>query len=334
MGQGEPTFCFLICSLVPANGVTFSVMNITSTRRAAPWLLLIFSLPSKKGSERVGVWRKLQKYGTLPLRNSGYVLPNTPVNQERFEWLATTIRGFKGEASVLQVRAIDDLPDDALKGKFREERKSDYVQVIRELQSLKSAQPGFSAQLSRIKKRVEEIVAIDFFESPLRTKVKEALLRTERPATQAVLPCKGRLSRQDYQNRVWLTRPRPGIDRTASGWLIRRFIDAKAVFTFDSHAEAHPDAVPFDMYHAGGFGHEGDNCTFETLCNRFSIRDKKVSLVAKAVHDADLEDEQFGRDEGIVINQVLKGWADQGLTDEELLRRGMDVIEGLYRSIA
>src|SRR5947208_768847 len=108
-------------------------MNITSRRGAVPWLLLIFSLPSKQGSERVGVWRKLQKYGTLPLRNSGYVLPNTPVNQERLEWLATAIRGFKGEASVLQVRAIDDLPDDVLKGKFREERKSDYLEVIREL---------------------------------------------------------------------------------------------------------------------------------------------------------------------------------------------------------
>ncbi len=308
-------------------------MNITSKRSAAPWLLLIFSLPSKKGSERVGVWRKLQKYGTLPLRNSGYVLPNTPVNQERLEWLATAIRGFKGEASILQVRAIDDLPNDALKVKFREERKSDYLEVIRELQSLKSAQPGFSVDLTRIKKRIDEIVAIDFFESPLQAKVREALLRVERPATQALLPGKGRVSRQEYQNRVWLTRPRPGIDRTASGWLIRRFIDMKAVFTFAPKAEARPDAVPFDMYQTGWFGHEGDNCTFETLCSRFRIRDKKVSLLAKAVHDADLEDEKFGRNEGIVINQVLKGWADQGLTDEELMRRGMEMIEGLYRSI-
>ena len=80
-----------------------------------PWLLLIFSLPSKRTSERVGIWRKLQKYGTLALRNSGYVLPNTPANQERLEWLATAIRGFKGEASVLQVLAIDDLPSDVLK---------------------------------------------------------------------------------------------------------------------------------------------------------------------------------------------------------------------------
>src|ERR1700760_4449181 len=102
-------------------------MTITATFDTAPWLLLIFSLPSTRASERVGVWRRLQKYGTLALRNSGYVLPNTPANQERLEWLATAIRGFKGEASVLQVQAINDLPPDMLKERFREERKSDYT---------------------------------------------------------------------------------------------------------------------------------------------------------------------------------------------------------------
>ena len=99
-------------------------MNITASFGTAPWLLLIFSLPSKRTSERVGIWRKLQRYGTLALRNSGYALPNTPVNRERLEWLAAEIRGFKGEASVLQIQAIDDLPSDALKERFREERKT------------------------------------------------------------------------------------------------------------------------------------------------------------------------------------------------------------------
>jgi hypothetical protein len=142
-------------------------MNITLHRDPVPWLLLIFSLPAKRTSERVGIWRKLQKYGTLALRNSGYVLPNTPANQERLEWLATAIRGFKGEASVLQVLAIDDLPSDVLKEKFREERKSDYMALIRELQQLKPSSQGFSTQLSRLKRRFDEIAEIDFFKCPL-----------------------------------------------------------------------------------------------------------------------------------------------------------------------
>src|SRR5690348_16341705 len=154
-------------------------MTITQRREPVPWLLLIFSLPSKKTSERVGIWRKLQKYGTLALRNSGYVLPNTPANQERLEWLATAIRGFKGEASVLQVQAIDDLPPDMLKERFREERKSDYTALIRELQQLKPSTQGFSTQLARLKRRFEEIVEIDFFECPLRAKAEEALYKAE-----------------------------------------------------------------------------------------------------------------------------------------------------------
>src|SRR3954451_14703415 len=102
-------------------------MSITLHREPTPWLLLIFSLPAKRGSERVGIWRKLQKYGTLALRNSGYVLPNTAANQERLEWLALGIRGYKGEASVLQVQAIDDLPYEQLKEQFREDRKPYYT---------------------------------------------------------------------------------------------------------------------------------------------------------------------------------------------------------------
>jgi len=298
------------------------------------WLLLIFSLPSKRTSERVGIWRKLQKYGTLPLRNSGYVLPNTPANQERLEWLATAIRGFKGEASVLQVLAIDDLPSDVLKEKFREERKPHYTAIIRELQQLKPSTQGFATQVVRLKRRFEEIVDIDFFECPLRTKAEESLYRAEHPVTTQERVRKGRASKMEYQNRAWITRPRPGIDRVSSAWLIKRFIDPKASFLFDNNPTLHPEAVPFDMYQAGGFGHVGEKCTFENLCARFGVADKKVRLIGQAIHDADLDDEKFGRTEGITINQILKGWAKQDIPDDELLRRGMDLIEGLYHSIA
>jgi hypothetical protein len=309
-------------------------MNITNDAKSAPWLLLIFSLPSTRASERVGIWRKLQKYGALALRKSGYMLPNTPVNQERFEWLATAIRGFKGEASVLEVQAIDDLPTDVLREQFREERKPDYAAFIREVQQLKPSAQGFSTQLARLKRRLEEIAEIDFFESPLKAKAEEAIYKAEHPATVRERVGKGRVSKMEYQNRAWITRPRPGIDRVSSAWLIKRFIDSKASFLFDSNPGVHPEAVPFDMYQAGGFGHEGERCTFETLYARFGLADKKVRLIGQAIHDADLDDEKFGRTEGITINQILKGWAKQGLPDDELLRRGMELIEGLYHSIA
>ena len=308
-------------------------MNITEISGAAPWLLLIFSLPSQRASERVGIWRKLQKYGTLALRNSGYVLPNTPANQERLEWLATAIRGFKGAASVLQIQAIDDLPSDALKEQFREERRPDYTALIREIKQLKPATQGLTTQLRRLKRRLEEIAEIDFFDCPLRAKAAKDLHNAGQPAATRTLATRGKLTRKEYQGRVWLTRPRPGIDRISSAWLIKRFIDSKPIFVFGSNPTAHPGAVSFDMYQAGGFGHEGEYCTFETLCARFGVPDKKVRLIGQAIHDADLEDEKFGRTEGVAVNQILKGWAKQGIPDDELLRRGIEMIEGLYHSI-
>jgi hypothetical protein len=308
-------------------------MVITEKDANTPWLLLIFSLPSKKASARVSIWRKLQKFGTLALRNSGYVLPNNQENLERFEWLAKAIRGFKGEASLLQVQAIDDLPAEVLYHQFRELRKPDYVALIREIQQLKFSAPGFSSYLARLKRRFEEVRGIDFFESPLRSKVEEALFKAEHPATGKERLRKGKVSTAEYQNRAWITRPRPGIDRVSSAWLIQRFIDPKARFFFGNDPSANPEAVPFDMYQAGGFGHEGEKCTFETLCFRCSISDKRVRLIGQAIHDADLDDEKFGRTEGITINQILKGWAKQGIPDDELLRRGMDLIQGLYHSM-
>jgi hypothetical protein len=309
-------------------------MSKMTNTNTTPWLLLIFSLPSKKASERVGIWRKLQKYGTLALRNSGYVLPNTPVNQERFVWLATAIRGFKGEASVLQVQAIDDLPSESLQERFREERNPDYSALIRETQQLKRSTPGFPMQLARLKRRLGEIAEIDFFECPLRTKAEEVIYKVENPTTTQGRVRKGKVSKMDYQNRVWITRPRPGIDRVSSAWLIKRFIDSKATFLFDNDPARHPKAVPFDMYQSSGFGHEGENCTFEMLCFHFGITDKKARLIGQAIHDADLDEEKFGRTEGITINHILNGWAKQGIPDDELLHRGMDLVEGLYHSIA
>ena len=304
-------------------------MSITKKEPGPLWLLLVYTLPTKKAVERTVVWRKLQRFGTIMLHNAGYVLPNTPVNRERFEWSAKAIRDWKGEASVLEISAIDDLPPPVLREQFRQARASDYLTLIAELEKVKPSPKGIAPQLTRLRRRFEEIVAIDFFENPLRRKVEELLKRVEQPRLEAGKFKTETVSKADYQKRVWVTRPRPGIDRVSSAWLIARFIDPHATFTFGSAPKGHATAIPFDMFEGDGFGHEGDNCTFETLSLAFRVRDKKVQLIAPAIHDADLNDGKFGRLEGITLNQVLQGWAKQGIADEELLRRGMDLIEGL-----
>jgi hypothetical protein len=130
-----------------------------------------------------------------------------------------------------------------------------------------------------------------------------------------------------------VTRPRPGIDRSASAWLIRRYIDKKARFVFATDEEAPPGAVPFDMYH-GGFGHRGEDCTFETLEKTFRIRDKRVEVIGQIIHDADLLDAKFGRKEGFGVDAILGGWASTGAPDKELLARGMELVAALYSSIS
>ena len=132
--------------------------------------------------------------------------------------------------------------------------------------------------------------------------------------------------------RLWVTRTRPGIDRSASAWLIRNFIDKKARFTFASETQIPHEAVPFDMFQ-GGFGHRGEECTYETLQKAFRIRDKRVGVIGQIIHDADLLDEKFGRNEGFGVDAVLNGWAKQGVSDNRLLERGMELVEGLYHSV-
>jgi hypothetical protein len=308
-------------------------MNITAMREDSKWLLLVFTLPTSKASERVQMWRKLQRFGSIPFRNAGSLLPNTPENQERFEWIAAAIRASKGEASILQVQDIDDVSSGALQDQFRKARAADYTTLIKDLQKLKPSAKGPSAQVLRLRRRFEEIIAIDFCRSPLRKKVEETLAQAEQIGTKPDSTKRGSASKTKYQKRTWITRPRPGIDRVSSAWLISRFIDAKPKFIFDSNPAAHPNAIPFDMFQGAGFGHEGNHCTFETLCLAFDISDKRVLILAQAIHDADIEDGKFGRHEGYAMNQILRGWAAQNVPDDQLLRRGMELIEGFYNSI-
>ena len=306
-------------------------MAVSNGRSGAAWLLLTFTLPKKRASQRVEVWRKLQRYGAVPLGNSGYLLPNNPINQERFEWLATAIRQYTGEASVVKVQSIDNLSSPQLIGRFAEARVREYQELIRELQRLSSIPPQkrASGRISRLRARFREIVEIDFFNSPLQKRVEELLARADTSPTPEGE--RGKINPREYTSRVWVTRPRPGIDRSASAWLIRRFIDRKARFTFAPEEHVPRKAVPFDMFHRG-FGHRGEDCTFETLQKTFRIRDKKVVVIGQIIHDADLLDQKFGRKEGFGVDEVLNGWAKQGIPDSELLERGIQLIEALYHS--
>lgn len=308
-------------------------MNVR-TSRSQTWLLLTLTLPTKRASQRVEIWRKLQRYGTVALGNSGYLLPNNASNEERFQWLATSIRKYGGDASLVHVESIDNLSVPQLIGRFSEARTREYQELIQEVEAFSSKRAGGRSvgHLSRLRNRFQEIAEIDFFNSPLQGRVKELLeragsLQGPRGAMQA-----RKVNARDYKGRVWVTRPRPGVDRCSSAWLIQRFIDSKARFAFAAEDRVPAGSVPFDMFHEKGFGHRGDDCTFETLEREFQIRDPRVAVIGQMIHDADLLDDRFGRKEGYGVDEILKGWAHQGLPDAKLLERGMELIEGIYHA--
>jgi len=289
-----------------------------------PWLLLLYSLPAHRNTQRVAVWRRFKKIGALQLTTSTYLLPDQPAHYEHFQWLTKLIRDSGGEATLVRVREIEGMPNEKLVDLFNDARDRDYAAVSKALRSL-PRQP--SDELSRLTRQFRNLRAIDFFNSQRGQEIEMQLQKLERNRT-----ARGdtvQIHPADYRGRTWITRPRPEIDRVGSAWLIRKFIDPKARFAFASKIAPRSNAVSFDMLDAE-FSHVGDDCTFETLTKRFSIRDKAIRKIAEMIHDADLEDEKFQRPEGIGIDRVLKGWGKEGLPDEEILRRGFECFDALY----
>ena len=280
------------------------------------------------------VWRKLQRYGSVALGNSGYLLPRNPMNEERFQWLAASIRKYGGDASIVQAQGIDNISTPQLIGRFAEARAREYQELIRQLQEFSDMPRPKRAlgRLSRLRSRFQEIVEVDFFHSPLQKRVGELLANADAARLTTRTSARRKIDPRDYKKRVWVTRPRPGVDRCASAWLIQRFIDSKARFAFAPENQVSGKSVPFDMFHESGFGHRGEDCTFETLQKEFRIRDRKVKVISEIIHDADLGDDKFSRKEGYGVDEILKGGARQGTSDQELLDRGMQLIEGLYHA--
>jgi len=294
------------------------------------WLLLLVRLPATHSAERVAIWRKLKKSGEVQIQTSTYILPDDPPRYETFQWLTQHIRDTGGDATLVRVREIEGLSNERLIELFNAARAKEYAslrEMLRPLMARTTRTSSLDRRLNRVRKQFREIRATDFFASP-KAKDLGKILR-KREETQPGSKTQPRLERRDFRNKVWLTRPRPEIDRVGSAWLIRKFIDPKAKFVFGNKRGLNPRVLTFDMLE-GDFSHDGDDCTFETLIRRFGIQDKPVCKIAEMVHDADLGDDKFQRIECIGIDRILKGWAKEGLSDQEILRRGFECFDALH----
>jgi hypothetical protein len=304
------------------------------------WLLLAHQLPARLSNERVKTWRRLQQLGAVPSRNSVYVLPNTEQCREDFEWLRREIVAMGGEATVFAADAMSEGGAEDLVKTFQDSRTLDYrglhKDIKRALAPLGGKRRVDLSKLQRtvrsLRTRFESLEAISFFGATARDEVAAALAELERKLAPSSAPRVSKPSparKADFQGRRWVTRRRPGIDRIASAWLIRRFIDPKAVFAFvDKPA---PSDVPFDMY-SGGFGHRGGLCTFEVLCAEFGIVRSSVAKIAQIVHDVDLKEHKYEAPEAATINRMIEGLRALHPDDATLLDQGIALIEAFARS--
>ena len=298
---------------------------------ANSWLLLLFSLPTNRNSERVAIWRRLKKIGAVQIKTSTYLLPDAPAQYEHFQWLAQQIRDYGGDSTLVRAQEIEGLNKEKVIAMFNDARAKDYGSLRKALQRFITGRKKMNAdeavsELGRLTRQFREVRTVDFFDSPRGHDLSMLLRRAEGPKRSRQLET---LDAKQYQGKTWLTRPRPEIDRVGSAWLIARFIDRKPKFVFASLADAMRGAIPFDMLDAE-FSHHGNYCTFETLTRRFSISDKSLVKIGEMIHDADLDDARFQRIEAVGIDRVLKGWAKQGLSDQEILRRGFECFDALY----
>jgi len=310
---------------------------------ARRWLMLVHQLPPSPSNLRVRTWRRLQQLGAVALKQSVYVLPDSAEAREDFEWLRVEIEGSGGEASVFVADAVDAAADAELVEEFRRSRQTAYAELAAELQRVKrspkaakrrGASPGGRDHLTRHRQRLAAIEKIDFFGAAGRDRVFALLAAADGPSGGPAPAKTAGDTAAHYTDRLWVTRPLPGVDRMGSAWLIRRFIDRGARFDFCADVHTAPaGSVSFDMF-GGAFTHRGQHCTFETLCAHFGIDDAAVTRLAQVVHDIDLKDNQFGSPEAPTVGAAIEGLQMACADDHALLEQGIGLFEALFRSFS
>jgi hypothetical protein len=318
-------------------------MSLKDTLEGVRWLLLIHQLPAKPAYARVKIWRRLKGLGAVTVKNAVYALPANTETQEDFAWLVKEIAELGGEAFVCEALLVDGVSDAEVQALFDSARDADYAEIsaaARQIAGAGATQGERTAQVARLRRQLDEIVAIDFFGADGREPAEglvsglEAGLQQEETGVSASSASPTAAEGPgDLKSRVWVTRQGVQIDRIASAWLIRRFIDPDARFKFvpGTGYAARPGELRFDMFE-GEFTHRGERCTFEVLLGETGLDDPALAAIAEIVHDIDLKDGKYGREEAAGIRTLISGIASAHNDDTQRLQRGAAVFDDLYES--
>lgn len=287
------------------------------------WYTLIHNIPPKPLYLRTKIRQRLESVGAMPLKNSVYVIPATVDTLEDFQWIAQEVTAGGGEAHILQTSFVADGAEKQAIGRFQTARNEDYAALLTDIAK--------ATDTARVRRRFDEIRRIDFFDAPRRAAAERALRALEKRLHKKEDPMHA--PHPELRGKTWVTRPGIKVDRMASAWFIRRFVDPKARFRFaDPSAPKKNGELRFDMV-GGDFTHEEDRCTLETLIRRVGVPDAGVKAVAEIVHDLDLKDEKYGRAEAAGIRVMIEGIVAGHESDTDRLDRGLALFDDLHQAL-
>lgn len=323
------------------------------------WLLFFYSMPATPVNNRVKIWRKMQKTGAVQLKGGVYILPYKEEHHEVLQWMLAELPGLKGEGLLVKTDTIEPLQQKEIIALFNEQLQPQYQEIVTKIEEfsgrIRNLRKGgrdkkttsFFKQFEKIQTNFQAVQQRDFFQSAtgsevalqigaLRKQLEEltAVEKGQKGSALTALPNGRRIS--NFSGLTWLTRKRPFVDRMASAWLIRRFIDPKATFAFKDEIELKDLTgemeVSYDVRN-GDFTHIDDLCTFEVLVKSFDLADKGLDSLSRIVHDIDIKDGKFVASEAHVIEMIIKGIRNRTLPDSETLEQGIAVFEALYLSM-
>ena len=323
------------------------------------WLLFFYSIPATPVNNRVKIWRKLVKTGAVQLKGGVYILPFSEEHHEALQWMLAELPGLNGEGLLIQTDCIEPLGQQEIITLFNEQRRPQYQEIARKIDDysgrISNLRKGgrdrkstsLFRQYEKIHNEFQAIQQRDFFKldlgqdlaarlGALRKQLEELTAVDKGYKGSAATDLPSGRTINDFSGMTWLTRRRPFVDRLASAWLIRRFIDSEATFAFKDEADLKDPRgireVSYDVRN-GDFTHVEDLCTFEVLIRAFGLEDKGLAHLAGIVHDIDIKDGKFAAPEAPVIEMILKGIRNRALSDSETLDQGMAIFEALYLSI-
>ena len=290
--------------------------------------------------------------GAVQLKGSVYVLPDNREHEEFFQWLSGEISGMGGEAAFIRADRVETMSEEEIVALFERRKAMDYRRLGEAIGVMEDkiagalqggravAAKALRSGIAKLERDFEETRRTDFFASAagrdLGTRIERAQgALNELAAAAQRAPRSAEIPLRDpdaYRARRWVTRRDPFIDRMASAWLIRKFIDPAAAFGFideEDVAAAAAVTVAFDV-RGGEFTHVDDLCTFEVLVRSFALKDPALAKVVEIVHDLDVKDDRYRRAEAAGVQEILEGVRRTAVDDDDSLERGMAVFEMLY----